>query len=184
MLANDRHQPGLDRGPRFLPRHLDELAITLHDGLSKAVGIVMELNQGGAFRADESLREHVFTVATNSGCLPVGQRDFQPTRCLAQRTGPVRRAHIISHVVLLGRSPHKVWHERSCATHRHRPLGLAGRDKEEGRAVAFGPPVRRQVNLFLTRPPLDEVAPRQHPQSPPSERTTQTRSQGRPHACP
>ena len=110
MLVEQRKEARFDRGERFVPRHLDELAVSLDHGSAQPVGIVVQMAERRTLRADVAAREHVVTVATDSfdalGAVVGGcERDLEAAPGLAQRTRA--NSDALTHVPRLERT--RLW---------------------------------------------------------------------------
>ena len=73
-------------GQRLIPTRLDQLAVAADQGDTQPVGIVVQLGEAGALRADEPMAEDVVAVAAGTGDPAVVDGEDQPAGCLAERT--------------------------------------------------------------------------------------------------
>src|SRR5581483_5637806 len=93
VARQDRRQSPIDLRERLVPARLREGAIALTDERRPdPVGILVELLQRRALRADEALAEDVVFVSPDRDDLIVRERYLEPACRLAERTGPVRGA--------------------------------------------------------------------------------------------
>src|SRR5215207_9352845 len=99
MLLQDRAEPRLDGGKRFLPRGLAKLAILADQGSAQAVGVFAKLFQAKRLGADEAAGQDVLRIAPDRFDLTrFRDLDLQATRRLTKRASPeVRRGLHGSH---------------------------------------------------------------------------------------
>ena len=110
--VDDGPKAPIDLGPGLLPRHLDQLTVAADQRRTDPVGILVQLLQRRALRADVAVAEHVVAVAADAlhvlctvGTSP--QRDLQAAPRLAQGAGPERNARV-AHLLIVppARRPH------------------------------------------------------------------------------
>ena len=77
-----------DRGEGLVPGGLGQRAVAADQGPRQSVGVVVELGEARALRADETLAEHVVAVAAGAGEPAVGDRQRQAAGGLAQGADP------------------------------------------------------------------------------------------------
>ena len=87
-LAHDVAQPVGDACERLVPRRLGQHAVTPDQRSCQPVGIVVQLGEARALRADEAGAEDVITVAAGAGDPAVLDRQRQAAGGLAQRADP------------------------------------------------------------------------------------------------
>ncbi len=97
----DRQQSAFDLGECFVEGGLDELAVALDQGPAEAVGVVLQVFEGGAFRAQESVTRHVVAVAADQRDIAVLDGDLEATGRLAQRAH-VQVLRRVSHGLVAG----------------------------------------------------------------------------------
>ena len=84
-MHRERLVPG-DLAPASPPRPAQRT------GAAQPVGIVLELGERSALRAEEAVGEHVVAVAADEHELVALEVELEPAGRLAQRAGPVRDA--------------------------------------------------------------------------------------------
>ncbi len=71
---------------RFVPRHLAPRVAVAHHRLTQTVGIVVQVTQGRALRAQVTLRPHVVAIPTDQRDVIALHVDLQPAHALTERT--------------------------------------------------------------------------------------------------
>ena len=93
VLGGDPGQAVADQRPRLLPARGRELAVRAADQRgAEPVGVLVQVLQRHALRAEEAAREHVVAVAADLDDLIAAQGDLQAAGRLAERTRPERGA--------------------------------------------------------------------------------------------
>ena len=100
VLLEEGQEPALDLLEGLRPGDLDVHAVSLDERATDPVGVLVQLLQGRALRADVALAEHVVLVAPDAGDLlargRVAQGDLQPAAGLAQRARAERGARHVA----------------------------------------------------------------------------------------
>ncbi len=90
VLAYDRAEAVGDGGERLVPGGFGQHAVASDQWPRQSVGVVVELGEARAFRADETVAEHVVAVAAGAGEPAVVDRQGQAAGGLAQRADAKR----------------------------------------------------------------------------------------------
>ena len=92
VLLQDRHQPPLDLRERLVPRHLDMLAVSLHQRRAQPIRILVQIAQRRRLRTQKARRVHI-------GLVPADRRDpalvdlqLEPAARFAERTDAIHNA--------------------------------------------------------------------------------------------
>lgn len=89
MSRDDRSEATFDFTPRLVPFHFDVHAVALDQRLAQSIGVVVQLLQRAALRADVTARKDIVDVAANARDRAVLHGDLETTAGLTQRTGSV-----------------------------------------------------------------------------------------------
>jgi hypothetical protein len=106
VLANDLAEAVLDDGERLVPRRFDQRAVAPDQRPLQAVGVVVELGEARALRADEPRAEDVVAVAAGPGDPAAGDGERQAAGGFAQGADAERICAPFVRGPCFGHGPH------------------------------------------------------------------------------